>query len=710
MPPAASSPRRSFVTVVSGVPRSGTSLVMQMLAAGGIPLQSDGARLPDRDNPRGYLEDALLRRLGSDPRAGERLVAARGRAAKLVHVLLRHLPVGPEYRVLLVERDLGAVVASQDAMLARAGRGGADLPARRLAEIYREQLDACRQALDARSDVRWLPLRYEVLLRDPEGESARIAAFLGGDLDTAAMRGAVDPALCRQQDCGRYTGRMSADAGFRLGPIRLEVDHRRPGPEGGPTLRVRRADDGRELLRLDAFARGAHWHLDPAGRDQITRIPPALDPVEWVLETLHSGLSELLAGAGLAEPLPGDPERAQVLARVEASLRNPPPDLDAADPALLRQRRGEKWSVYPEEVLPLWVADMDFAPAEPIRRRLQRCLDLGDLGYPLHPLPTGLPELFAARARDRYGWEVEPRRVELLSEVVQGIYLALEVFSRPGEGVIIQTPIYPPFLGAVRDLERSLVECPLREGPEGFGVDLDELAEKAAGARVLLLCNPHNPTGRAFRRDELEGIARIACERDLVVVSDEIHADLVHDGARHVPLATISPQVAARTVTLTAASKAFNIAGLRCALAVFGDDALRRRFGSFPRHLRGGLGSLGIEATLEAWRHADPWLQQVRAYLRANRDFVAEFVRKELPGIRHVAPEATYLAWLDCRDLDLAPSPYRFFLDRARVALSDGASFGAPGQGFVRLNFATSRAILSEALERMAKALRSAGD
>jgi cystathionine beta-lyase len=712
MPFATSVPRRPFVTVVSGVPRSGTSLLMQMLAAGGIPPLSDGARVPDRDNPRGYLEDAAMRRLGADPGAAGRLRGAVGRVVKLVHVALHHLPAGPAYRVLLVERDAAAVLASQDAMLERTGRARGGLPPERLAEVYREQLLACRAALDARADVIWLALHYESVLRDPAGESARIAAFLGSGLDVAAMAAAVDPALCRQGGGGGYTGGMSRHSIFQahpLGPVRFEVEHRRPGPEGGPTLRVRQAADGRELLRFDAFASGAHWHLDPSGRDEVQAVPQALDALEWTVETLRRDLPGLLRRAGLDGGLPDEPERERVLGRVEASLRNPPPDLDGLDPALLRERRGEKWSLYPADVLPLWVADMDFAVAEPIHRRLQRCLDLGDLGYPRHPLPTGLPELFAERAGRRDAWQVDPRRVELLSEVVQGIYVALEVFSRPGDGVIVQTPIYPPFLGSLRDLERRLVECPLRPGADGFAMDLEELAEGAAGARMLLLCNPHNPTGRAFRRDELEGIARIAVERDLVVVSDEIHGDLVHPGRRHVPLASLSPEIAARTITLTAASKAFNIAGLRCALAVFGSDALRRRFLGFPRHLRGGLGGLGIEATLTAWRHADPWLEEVRAHLQANRDFVAEFVAQELPGVRHHPPEATYLAWLECRDLDLSPSPYRFFLDQARVALSDGASFGTPGQGYVRINFATSRPILAEALERMAKALRATG-
>lgn len=388
-----------------------------------------------------------------------------------------------------------------------------------------------------------------------------------------------------------------------------------------------------------------------------------------------------------------------------------PLDLDGLDLARLRRSRGEKWTIYPEDVLPLWVADMDYPVAEPIRAALQWALDRPDLGYPIHPKPTDLPALLTARCEERFAWRIEPRLVELITDVVQGIYVALWQFSREGEGVVIQTPIYPPFLGAVGELRRRLIENPLRLGERGYEVDLEGLHAGAAdGARMLLLCNPHNPSGRVFRRAELEGIAAVAEEWDLVVVSDEIHADLVFAGARHVPFASLSPEAAARTITLTSASKAFNIAGLRCALAIFGSAALRRRFLELPRHLRGGLGTLGIEATRAAWREGGPWLEQVLAHLEANRDFVTRTVAAELPGVRLHPAEATYLAWLDCRELGLEPSPYKFFLERAKVATSDGEAFGAPGRGFVRLNFATARPILAEALERMAKALRGPRD
>ncbi len=488
-----------------------------------------------------------------------------------------------------------------------------------------------------------------------------------------------------------------------LGPLRLAVEHRLPN---GPTLRVRDAD-GRERLRFDCFEADAHFHLDPAGADTVTPIPSGRDSIDWTLEALRSDLAGWLTRAGLPRDPPPDAHALRAaLERVELAMRHPPLDLDSLTLERLRARTGEKWRVYPEDVLPLWVADMDFPVAEPIRRRLRGAVDASDLGYPLHPRPTGLPELFAERAERLFGWKVDPRRVELLSDVVQGLYVALEVFSERAQGVVVQTPIYRPFLGAVRDTGRALVENRLVRGPAGFEIDFDRLrAAISRDTRVLLLCNPHNPTGRVFTRTELESLAEIALSRDLVVVADEIHGELVFPGHRHVPFATLGSEVEARTLTFSAASKAFNIAGLRCAVGVFGSAELRQRFLQVPRHLRGGLGALGIEGTRAAWLHGQPWLDGVLHYLAANRDHVARFVAERLPGVVHHRSEATYFAWLDCNALGLEPSPFQFFLERAKVGLSDGRSFGEPGEGCVRLNFATPRWLLDEALQRMERAI-----
>jgi cystathionine beta-lyase len=298
-------------------------------------------------------------------------------------------------------------------------------------------------------------------------------------------------------------------------------------------------------------------------------------------------------------------------------------------------------------------------------------------------------------------------RIEVLVDVVQGLFVCLETFTAPGEGVVVQTPVYPPFLMAVADTSRRLVRNGLVRGSAGFEMDLEALRGAIdRETRVLMLCNPQNPTGRVFTREELEALAEVVLEHDLVVLSDEIHADLTYPGVVHVPFASLASELAERTVTLHSATKAFNIAGLRCAVAAFGSEALQQRFHSMPRKLRGGLDSFGAAATRIAWRECQPWLAELMTYLDGNRQRIAGFLAERLPAVGHVPPEATYLAWLDCRGLELpGASPFEFFLEHALVAGQDGARFGPDGEGWLRLNFATSRAVLDEALERMANAV-----
>ncbi len=382
-------------------------------------------------------------------------------------------------------------------------------------------------------------------------------------------------------------------------------------------------------------------------------------------------------------------------------------DFDRLDLATLRRRSGEKWQLYGPDVLPAWVAEMDFPIAAPVRQVLARALEIDDLGYPLDIQPDALPAAFVDRMETRFGWRPDPRGIVVLTDVVQGIYIAIDQFSAKGDGVLVQTPVYAPFLGAVRELERRLVEAPLVTGASRYEIDFDQLRSVIdARTRIFLLCNPQNPTGRVFERSELEALAEIAIANDLVVVTDEIHADLVYAGRQHIPFASLAPEVEARTITLTSATKAFNIPGLRCGVAHFGSEALRKRFQRVPSHVRGGLGSLGQAATLAAWREGQPWLDAVVAYLDGNRRSVARAVASRLPGVRSFEPEATFLAWLDCRALELESSPQNYFLEHARVALSDGSIFGTPGRGFVRLNFATSRPLLDEITTRIEKSLR----
>ncbi|NRA02175.1 MAG: putative C-S lyase [Myxococcales bacterium] len=489
-------------------------------------------------------------------------------------------------------------------------------------------------------------------------------------------------------------------------PLRFLVEHRETGSDLGPTLRVLESESGRERLRFDCFENRPHYHFDPAGRNEVNHIERSLDPIAWTLSLLERDLVGCLSRAGLeSAPFPPD-ALGPLLAKLDTAMRNPPLDLEVFDVDSLRARRGEKWRTYPADVLPAWVADMDFPLAGPIQRVLRTATEIQDVGYPVNPRPRDLPTLFSERMRDRFAWEPDPARCEVLTDVVQGIYIALLTLSDPGDGVCTLTPIYPPFLSALEETGRRLVHSSLVQGSRGFEIDFDELGEQIdAGTRILLLSHPHNPSGRAFSREELGRLAELALQRDLLVISDEIHADLVYPGRAHLPFASLGPEVEARTITLNSATKAFNIAGLRCAVGAFGSRDLHDRFLSIPRHVRGGIGSLGLSATVAAWKHSQPWLDHTLVYLRENRDFLAERVARHLPGVVHFPPEATYLAWLDFRALDLPRGPYAFFLENARVALSDGARFGPGGEGAVRVNFATPRPILTELLERMEKAV-----
>jgi cystathionine beta-lyase len=373
----------------------------------------------------------------------------------------------------------------------------------------------------------------------------------------------------------------------------------------------------------------------------------------------------------------------------------------------LRARPGAKWSRHPHDVLPAWVADMDVEPAPAVRAALQRLLDAGDLGYPEERPGPVLAPVFVERMRRRFAWTVDADRVVPFTDVVQGIEVVLHLVTEPGDGVMIQTPIYPPFLATLDIAARRLVDHPLQRTPARWELDVEALGAlvETERPRVLLLCNPHNPSGRAFRRDELEALAAVAAEHDLLVVSDEIWADLVHAPNRHIPFATISGDAAARTVTLTSATKAFAMPAVKCAVAHVGPDDLLARLVSLPTHLFGSVGQFGVVATVAAWEEGDEWLAATLDHLAAQRKRLVELMEERLPAVPWVPPEATYLAWLDCRPLGLPGEPCEYFLEHARVALGSGPDFGVHGEGFVRLNFATTDEVLTSVVERMASAL-----
>jgi cystathionine beta-lyase len=378
---------------------------------------------------------------------------------------------------------------------------------------------------------------------------------------------------------------------------------------------------------------------------------------------------------------------------------------DAVSLDALQRRRTVKWTLYGPDVLAAWVAEMDFDIAAPVRAALIEAVDREEFGYS----PADMTELTTACAgffASSYGWEVPPPRIFVVSDVLAGIAGALDVFVPPACRVVVPTPAYPPLFEIIRMGGRDVVEVPLIHEAGRPTLDLDAIAAAlGAGARAVLLCNPHNPTGRVFGPDELVPLAELVDRHGARVIADEVHAPLVYPGRRHVPYATVSAAAADHAVTVTSASKAWNLAGLKCAQVVMTNHADAARWRALPVFQVAGPTPLGIAASTAAYRSGGPWLSELVAYLDANRRLLGELIRAELPGIDHRAPEATFLAWLDCAGLGLE-DPATFFLREARVALSDGPPFGEGNDHHIRLNFATSRALLERIVGAMAAALR----
>src|SRR5499426_1329683 len=376
---------------------------------------------------------------------------------------------------------------------------------------------------------------------------------------------------------------------------------------------------------------------------------------------------------------------------------------------LIDRRRSDssKWQKYGPDVLPLWVADMDFQSPEPVIRALRERVEHGVYGYITFEQPE-FHELFADRLLKRYGWRVAPDAVVIIPGVIPGFNVAGRILSAPGDGLILQTPVYPPILRAATSIGLTREEAPLARRPDGrYEVDLDAFSAAIGDrTRLFLLCSPHNPVGRVFTREELTGLAQICLRRGLAIVADEIHCELTLAGSRHTPIASLDPEIAERTITLMAPSKTFNLAGLKCSVAIIPNAKLREQFVNGRIDLVQTVNVFGYTAAFAAYRDGQPWLDELLRYLEASRDFVSEYVRRHLPGVAMYPPEATYLAWLDCRNAgEVGRDPHTFFLERARVALSDGAQFGAGGAGHVRLNFGCPRSMLVKALDQMREAL-----
>jgi cystathionine beta-lyase len=378
--------------------------------------------------------------------------------------------------------------------------------------------------------------------------------------------------------------------------------------------------------------------------------------------------------------------------------------------AVLRSRRSNKWHLHPPDVIPAFVADMDFAVAAPIEAAVARIVSERAFGYPHREGDNTVNAAYVRYLRRRFGIETDAALVLPVGDLVQGTFAAILAFSEPDDGVILHVPNYPPFREAITATGRRLLPLPLHDTGTRHAFDPDEMRRLVdARTRIILLCNPQNPTGRVFDREELMSIARLALEHDLIVVSDEIHCDLVYPGRAHIPFISLGPEIAARTITLNSATKSYNVPGLRCALMHFGSSELLARFHRrIPARLTGQPGVTGVDATIAAWDEAQPWLDAVLPHLDKARRHVVDVLAAEIPEIRCHLPEATYLAWLDCRALGLqSPTAFTFFLEKAKIGFSPGENFEPAATQFVRMNFATSRQILDEILGRMIGAVRA---
>jgi len=378
---------------------------------------------------------------------------------------------------------------------------------------------------------------------------------------------------------------------------------------------------------------------------------------------------------------------------------------DAIDIETLRRIGGVKWSRFPGTI-GAFVAEMDFGVAPPIADALHKAVDDALFGYLPEKLATEMRAACADWQRTTYGWDVEPGRVHPIADVLKGLEVAIEHYSRPGAPVILPTPAYMPFLTVPKALGRGILEVPLRFENGRYTFDLDGLDRAfAAGGSLMILCNPYNPVGRVFERAELEAVAEVVNRHGGRVFSDEIHSPLVYAGAKHIPYASISSTAAGHTLTATSASKAWNLPGLKCAQLILSNDAdaaLWEKVGPDATH---GASNLGVIANTVAYRAGRDWLAEVMGYLEGNRRELAALLTEHLPQVRYQMPEGTYIAWLDCRGLGLNVSPAAFFREKAGVSLTDGATCGGPGDGFVRLIFATPRPILRQAVQQMGAAL-----
>jgi cysteine-S-conjugate beta-lyase len=372
----------------------------------------------------------------------------------------------------------------------------------------------------------------------------------------------------------------------------------------------------------------------------------------------------------------------------------------------LRRRGGVKWTYGGPDVLGAFVAEMDFGTAPAVEAALLDVIGRHDFGYLTPAAAEQMAETCAAWFADQHGWIVDPARIRPLPDVIAGLQAAITVFSRPGSPVILPTPAYMPFLSVPPLLGREIIQVPMITTGGRLALDTGGIdAAFRAGGHLLILCNPCNPVGRVYTRDELVAVSEVAARHGGRVFADEIHAPLVYPGHRHIPYASVSDAAAAHAITSTSASKGWNLPGLKCAQLILSCEPDIETWDTVGRLAEHGASTPGVHANIAAFSAGQDWLAEVLEYLDGNRMFLADLVAEHLPGVRYQPPEGTYLSWLDCRELGLGDSPGEFFLGKAQVLVNDGPAFGEAGHGHVRLNFATPRPILAEIVRRLGQAV-----
>lgn len=376
---------------------------------------------------------------------------------------------------------------------------------------------------------------------------------------------------------------------------------------------------------------------------------------------------------------------------------------DGITVAELRARGSVKWSRFPDAI-GAFIAEMDFGTAPEVTEAIQSAISLNQFGYLPEGFVQGMSQAYADFSARRYDYPIDPEFVRPMSDVVQSFIATVTHFSTPGSAVIVPTPAYMPFLSLGAHIGREIIQVPMAQDGSSYVYDLDALADAfTEPGQTLVLCNPHNPIGRVLRREELEAISQVVDAKGGIVFSDEIHAPLTYAGHQHVPYASVNDAAAAHTITATATSKAWNTPGLKTAQLIFSNAAHLEKWQGVGHWAESGASTVGVLAATAAYSRGEPWLTDIITYLDGNRQALHGLIGEHLPGVGYTQPEGTFLAWLDARDLGISGRPSDFFLEHAGVALTAGEDCGAAG--FLRLNFATSREILTEALEQMGSAV-----